>query len=128
MLSRAIRFVPALGFNGTVPSGITFRAWDQTAGANGGFADTSVNGGTAAFSKVAETASIKVRSPLEQVAILSSDLQSLVSSGVLSNSDASQMQSKLNNAKKQLEQGNSNPAVNQPIQFIGIVYRPDQFR
>jgi hypothetical protein len=116
-----IRFVPATGFNGIVASGITFRAWDQTTGVNGGLADTSVNGGTAAFSKVAETASIKVRSPLEQVAILSTDVQSLVSSGVLSNSDASQLQSKLNNAKKQLEQGNSNPAVNQLNSFISIV-------
>jgi len=116
-----IRFVPAAGFNGTVASGITFRAWDQTSGMNGCLADTSTNGGTTAFSKLAETASIKVRSPLEQVAIIASDVQSLVASGVLSNSDASQMQSKLNLARKQLEQGNLNPAMNQLGNFISIV-------
>ncbi|HMC96989.1 MAG TPA: thrombospondin type 3 repeat-containing protein, partial [Flavobacteriales bacterium] len=37
-------------FNGDVPAAITFRAWDQTSGTNGGTADVTVNGGTTAFS------------------------------------------------------------------------------
>jgi hypothetical protein len=36
-----VRFVPAANWNGTVTNGITFRAWDQTSGAIGGFADTT---------------------------------------------------------------------------------------
>jgi methionine-rich copper-binding protein CopC len=55
-----IRFVPNANFNGTVDPGITFRAWDQTSGTNGGTADTSTNGGTSAFSIMTETASITV--------------------------------------------------------------------
>jgi hypothetical protein len=116
-----IRFVPTIGFYGTVTNGITFRAWDQTTGANGGLANTSVNGDSTAFSKSVETASIKVLSPLEQVTNLSSDVQGLVNAGILNNNDASQLQSKLNNAKKQLNQGNSNPAVNQLSSFISLV-------
>jgi methionine-rich copper-binding protein CopC len=55
-----VRFVPAANFNGTVDPGLTFRAWDQTSGTNGGTADTSTNGGTSAFSIMTETASITV--------------------------------------------------------------------
>ncbi|MEK6336042.1 MAG: Ig-like domain-containing protein [Acidobacteriota bacterium] len=55
-----VRFLPNLNFNGTVDPGITFRAWDQTSGANGGTADTTVNGTTTAFSTATETASITV--------------------------------------------------------------------
>ena len=44
-----IRFVPDADFNGT--SAITFRAWDQTQGNSGDSnSDTSVHGGTTAFS------------------------------------------------------------------------------
>ena len=55
-----VRFVPAANFNGTVNPGITFRAWDQTAGTNGSTADTTTNGGQTAFSAAADTASITV--------------------------------------------------------------------
>jgi VCBS repeat-containing protein/predicted outer membrane repeat protein len=55
-----VRFVPALDFNGEVNAGLTFRAWDQTTGTNGGTADTMVNGGATAFSTVIETAQITV--------------------------------------------------------------------
>ncbi|HJR55402.1 MAG TPA: FG-GAP-like repeat-containing protein [Rhizomicrobium sp.] len=53
-------FQPNMGFSGPVPNGITFRAWDQTSGVNGSLADTSVNGGTTAFSSVTDTASITI--------------------------------------------------------------------
>lgn len=51
-----IRFQPNLGWNGTVATGITFRAWDQTSGAAGTYVDTTTNGGATAFSTATETA------------------------------------------------------------------------
>jgi len=59
-----IRFVPSMLYSGTVTNAITFRAWDQTSGVNGGLANTSVNGESSAFSIATETASIQVRSLL----------------------------------------------------------------
>jgi Tfp pilus assembly protein FimT len=55
-----IRFVPAANYNG--PAGnLTFRAWDQTSGANGNSGvDVSINGGTTAFSTATETATLTV--------------------------------------------------------------------
>lgn len=47
-------------YNGTIASAITFRAWDQSTGTNGGTASTTANGGTTAFSTSSETASITV--------------------------------------------------------------------
>jgi CSLREA domain-containing protein len=55
-----VRFVPNLNFNDAVNPGITFRAWDQTSGANGNTADVSTNGNPTAFSSATETASITV--------------------------------------------------------------------
>ncbi len=55
-----IYFEPNLGFSGTVSSAIYFRAWDQTTGTNGDLADTSVHGGTSAFSLVFDSAAISV--------------------------------------------------------------------
>jgi VCBS repeat-containing protein len=56
-----IRFVPNLLYSGTITTALTFRAWDQTSGINGGLADTTLNGGSIAFSVVTETASLSVR-------------------------------------------------------------------
>jgi len=53
-------FQPNANFDGAVPGGITFRAWDQTSGVNGGTADASINGGATAFSTANDTASISV--------------------------------------------------------------------
>jgi fibronectin-binding autotransporter adhesin len=55
-----LRFIPNLGYSGTVAAGITFVAWDQTAGTNGGTIDTEVTGGTTAFSTASATASLVV--------------------------------------------------------------------
>ena len=57
-----IRFVPNPNFNGTVAAGITFRAWDQTLGINGGTANitTIETGGATPFSIETETAAIAV--------------------------------------------------------------------
>ena len=40
-----VRFVPSANWNGTLASGISFRAWDRSSGTAGGTADTSTNGG-----------------------------------------------------------------------------------
>ena len=50
---------------------ITFRAWDQTSGISGGTADTTINGGTTAFSTATDTATFDV-TPVNDPAVLSS--------------------------------------------------------
>ncbi len=55
-----IYFQPDANYNGTLSAAITFRAWDQTSGSNGGTADTSSNGGATAFSTATDTASLTV--------------------------------------------------------------------
>ncbi len=55
-----VRFLPNANFNGTVNPGITFRAWDQTQGVNGGTAALGAGGNASAFSTAGETASITV--------------------------------------------------------------------
>ncbi|MDB5905880.1 MAG: repeat-containing protein, partial [Betaproteobacteria bacterium] len=45
---------------GTIPAALTFRAWDRTSGFNGAAADTSVNGGTTAFSIATDTAAVTI--------------------------------------------------------------------
>ncbi|MEG4397012.1 DUF4347 domain-containing protein, partial [Microcoleus sp. BROC3] len=55
-----IYFQPTADYNGTVTNGITFRAWDNTSGTNGGTADTSTNGSFYAFSVATDTAAITV--------------------------------------------------------------------
>ncbi len=47
-------------FSGTISNAITFRAWDQSSGVNGGIASTGVNGGTSAFSVDIDTAAISI--------------------------------------------------------------------
>src|SRR6185436_12914093 len=55
-----LRFVP-VGQNGTTGS-VTFRAWDQTSGTQGTKVDTTVSGGTTAFSTATATSNITVTS------------------------------------------------------------------
>ncbi|MGW8394375.1 beta strand repeat-containing protein [Pseudoduganella sp. HUAS MS19] len=55
-----IYFQGTSNFNGTVSDGVTFRAWDGTSGTAGTRADTSVNGGSSAFSTGTDTAGITV--------------------------------------------------------------------
>jgi cyclophilin family peptidyl-prolyl cis-trans isomerase len=56
--SDILRFTP----NGTSSetATLTYRAWDETSGQNGGSADTTVNGGVTAFSLATDTASLIV--------------------------------------------------------------------
>src|SRR5262249_37307689 len=58
-MTRA-RFIPIADFNGSIASALTFRAWDQSAGVNGGAADVSAHGGAAPFSTATEKASLAV--------------------------------------------------------------------
>ena len=53
-------FRPSANFNGTVANAITFRAWDQSSGSNGGTANASVNGGATAFSAASDSADISI--------------------------------------------------------------------
>ena len=53
-----LRFRPNENFNGSAT--FSFRAWDQTSGVSGGRADTSINGGTSAFSSATGTVQITV--------------------------------------------------------------------
>ncbi len=55
-----IRFEPNPDYNGTLSPAITFRAWDQTQGINGGIADTGTGGDTSAFSTNTDTAELTV--------------------------------------------------------------------
>ena len=48
--STRIYFTPNANYTGTISNAITFRAWDQTSGTNGGLANTTNNGGSRAFS------------------------------------------------------------------------------
>ena len=57
-----VRFVPDPDYHGTAGE-LTFRGWDQTAGADGDIGvDVSVNGGTTAFSMATETVTLDVLS------------------------------------------------------------------
>ena len=51
-------FQPNPDFNGTVTNAISFLAWDQTSGTNGGIADVTTNGGSTAFSSSGPPASV----------------------------------------------------------------------
>jgi hypothetical protein len=51
---------PKLNVNGTIASAMTFRAWDQTTGTDGGTADTTVSGGGTAFSSATDGVSLAV--------------------------------------------------------------------
>ncbi|MCK5663106.1 MAG: hypothetical protein KAI17_06450 [Thiotrichaceae bacterium] len=55
-----IYFHPNTNFNGTINNAISFRAWDQSSGTAGSIIDVSNNGGSTAFSREIETASITI--------------------------------------------------------------------
>ncbi len=55
-----IYFRPNANFNGILSDAITFRAWDQTTGTNGSYANTTTNGSSTAFSSATDTASLTV--------------------------------------------------------------------
>ncbi|WP_229676226.1 beta strand repeat-containing protein [Polaromonas eurypsychrophila] len=58
--STRVYFQPNANYNGSVATGLTIRAWDQTTGTAGSKVDTSVNGTTTAFSSATDTVAITV--------------------------------------------------------------------
>ncbi len=60
--STRLYFQPNANFSGTLPTAITFRAWDRSVGANGDVAVSSPTGGTTAFSTATDTAGITITS------------------------------------------------------------------
>ncbi|MBB3017057.1 VCBS repeat-containing protein [Microvirga lupini] len=55
-------FEPNADFNGTVPVGLTIRAWDQSTGSNGGTTNIGATGGTSPFSTQTDTVALDVLS------------------------------------------------------------------
>ncbi|MEG3941428.1 DUF4347 domain-containing protein, partial [Microcoleus sp. S36b_A3] len=68
-----IYFQPSTNYNGTVNNALTFRAWDQVSGTNGGTADTSNNGGNNPFSIATDTADITVTSVNDQPSFIATN-------------------------------------------------------
>ena len=67
--STYVRFVSNANWNGTVANGLTFRAWDQTAGSAGGTINTNANGGNTAFSAATASAGVTVN-PVNDAPVL----------------------------------------------------------
>lgn len=63
-----VRFVPNANYNGLVFP-FSYRAWDQTSGVIGGYADSSTNGGSSSFSTNAASVSIAM-SPVNDAPVL----------------------------------------------------------
>ncbi|MCK5340667.1 MAG: tandem-95 repeat protein, partial [Desulfobulbaceae bacterium] len=82
--SHMVRFSPNAGYHGS--STMTFRAWDQSSGTAGNYADATASGGTTAFSSDSDTASIKVnKSPAATDEIVSTGQDISVTITVLAN-------------------------------------------
>lgn len=61
-------FQPNAGFDGTIASAITFRAWDQSSGSAGTTGnDTTTNGGSTPYSTATDTASLTVDPDVDAV-------------------------------------------------------------
>ncbi len=72
--STKVRFLPNANFTGNISDGITFHAWDQTDGFNGGKFDVSVNGLTTPFSSTTATAAFTV-SPVNDEPVINAPVQ-----------------------------------------------------
>jgi uncharacterized delta-60 repeat protein len=57
-----VRLLPFGDLKGSLASGLTFRAWDQSSGSEGQYAVIGATGGTTAFSTASDTAAIAVGS------------------------------------------------------------------
>lgn len=82
--STRIYFQPAPNWNGSIGDAITFRAWDQLTGTNGGLADTSGtnNGGATAFSTDTDTASLTIENAID-VPVAVDDYYTVTEDGAL---------------------------------------------
>jgi len=81
-----LRFIPNADATGTET--VTFRAWDQSTGTAGTFADADPNGGTTAFSSATDTASITVN-PVNDAPTVSLPANVTVTEETASNVDLS---------------------------------------
>ncbi|MBP6017182.1 MAG: VCBS domain-containing protein [Candidatus Promineofilum sp.] len=63
-----LRFLPAANYSG-MSGALTFRAWDRTSGSSGLTADTSINGGTSAFSASTNAFSVMI-TPVNDLPLL----------------------------------------------------------
>jgi hypothetical protein len=59
-VNTRIRLVPTTDWYGSLAAGLTFKAWDRTAGTSGGAADATSSGGATPFSTATETAAARV--------------------------------------------------------------------
>ncbi|KAF3886436.1 MULTISPECIES: DUF4347 domain-containing protein [Nostocales] len=73
-LNTKIRFIPNTNFTGSISDGLTFHAWDQTGGSNGGRFDVSVNGLTTPFSSTTATAAFTV-SPVNDEPVINAPVE-----------------------------------------------------
>ncbi|MCC6573363.1 MAG: hypothetical protein IT462_06175 [Planctomycetes bacterium] len=78
-----LRFIPNADFEGTAT--VTYRAWDQTSGGAGDMADTTVNGGSTAFSTATENGTVTVNN-VNDAPILDNGGNPLI--GTITNTDA----------------------------------------
>ena len=82
--SAKIRFVPNADYSGSAGN-ITFRAWDQTSGANGQTGvDVATNGGMTAFSSATESASLTV-TPVNDSPLVGTNAGATVAEGSTGN-------------------------------------------
>ena len=71
-----VYFQPNTNYNGTVATGLTVRAWDQSSGTAGTKVDTSTNGTTSAFSSATDTVAITVN-PVNDAPVLADTVLAL---------------------------------------------------
>lgn len=116
-----VRFVPAAGYSGTVAQALSFRAWDQTSGVNGGTANVSANGGETAFSAAVGTAGVTVAPAQTPIGQLLGRVQSLLGSASVPRGVATALTTHLANAQRRLDAGNRVGAVNSLVSFIVTV-------
>lgn len=78
--NNRVRFVPAPDFTGTVMSGLTYRAWDRSAGPVSGTmgVDASLGGGDSPFSTAINTASIRIMAPVNVSITLPNTVNSVI--------------------------------------------------
>jgi len=67
-----LAFQPFANSNGSIPNAMLYRAWDESSGTAGSFADTSVNGGTTAFSAAVERTGIVIQA-VNDAAVITGD-------------------------------------------------------
>ncbi|MCX7423681.1 MAG: calcium-binding protein, partial [Planctomycetia bacterium] len=78
--NNRVRFVPNMGFTGTLSAGLTYRAWDRSAGPVSGTmgVDASLGGGDSPFSTAINTASIRVMAPVSMQVTLPNTVNSVI--------------------------------------------------